>query len=122
MEWSKELEEIGENLFAEYEPDRDPIREAYMAGFKDALLEVLDEVDIKFEFGRKATFLQATFLTEHGPLSLACQDWKTVIENSVWTLRDTEWERERLQEVKEFIEEGLKEVNEQLDKLSEKGT
>ena len=115
MELSKELEEIGENLFAEYEPDRDPIREAYMAGFKDALSEVLDEVYIKFESG-----IQATFLTEHGPLSLACQDWKTVIENCVWTLRGTEWERERLQEVKEFIEEGLKEVALQLDKL-EKG-
>jgi len=115
MEWSKELEEIGENLFAKYEPDKDPIREAYMAGFEDALSEVLDEVDIKFEFG-----IQATSLTEHGPLSLACQDWKTVIENSVWTLRGTQWERERLQEVKEIIEEGLKEVNEQLDKLSKR--
>lgn len=122
MEWNKELEEIGENLFDEYEPDRDPLKEAYMAGFKDAMSELLDEVDLKFEFGIKATFLQATFLTENGPLSLACQDWKTVIENSAWTLRGTEWERERLQEVKEFIEEGLKEVNEQLDKLSEKGT
>jgi hypothetical protein len=117
MEWNKELEEIGENLFDEYEPDRDPLKEAYMAGVKAAMSEVLDEVDIKFEFGRKATFLQATFLTENGPLSLACQDWKTVIENSAWTLRGTEWERERLQEVKQFIEEGLKEVNEQLDKL-----
>jgi len=112
MEWNEELEEIGENLFAEYEPDRDPLKEAYMAGVKAAMSELLDEVDIKFEFG-----IQATFLTEHGPLSLACQDWKTVIENSAWTLRGTEWERERLQEIKQFIEEGLKEVNGQLDKL-----
>jgi len=115
MELNREIEKIGENLFAEYEPDRDPIREAYMAGFKDALLEVLDEVDIKFESG-----IAATVLTENGPLALACQDWKTVIENSVWTLRGTQWERERLQEVKEIIEEGLKEVNEQLDKLSKR--
>jgi hypothetical protein len=32
-------------------------------------------------------------------------------------LRDTEWERESLQEVKQFIEDGLKEVNGQIDKL-----
>ena len=37
MEWSKELEEIGENLFAEYELDRDPLKEAYMAGAKSCL-------------------------------------------------------------------------------------
>jgi|DEB0MinimDraft_4_1074332.scaffolds.fasta_scaffold65334_2 hypothetical protein len=112
MEWSKELEEIGENLFAEYELDRDPLKEAYMAGVKAAMSELLDEVDIKFEFG-----FQATFLTEHGPLTLAHQDWKTVIENCVWTSRGEEWERESLQEVKQFIEDGLKEVNGQLDKL-----
>ena len=83
-----------------------------MAGVKAAMSELLDDVNIKFEFG-----FQATFLTEHGPLTLAHQDWKTVIENCVWTSRGEEWERESLQEVKQFIEDGLKEVNGQIDKL-----
>jgi len=54
MEWNKELEEIGENLFAEYDLDRDPLKEAYMAGVKAAMSELLDEVNIKFEFGPDA--------------------------------------------------------------------
>jgi hypothetical protein len=118
MEWNKELEEIGENLFAEYEPDRDPLKEAYMAGVKAALSELLDEVEINMSVLSKLRFvIEATVLTEHGPLTVARQDWKTVIENSVWTSRGQEWERESLQTLKQCLEDGLEEVNRQIDKL-----